>query len=288
MSVWKRGWVVVAFVGAAGAAVGASVQSGQTRDVRVPRALEVIVGGSRLGVAVREIDEADGKRTGAARGVVVEEVTADSPAGKAGVRKGDVIVAFDGESVRSVRQLTRLVQETPAGRTVEATLLRDGQQTTVSVTPAERFNVDPFEHLGEWGRELRSRIAPRAPAVPPAPGAPVRPFRNGRGVRGAGALGMTVSPLSGQLAEYFGAGAGVLVTEVNAESAAAKAGLRAGDVITALNGEPVTAPADVRRRVQRLADGEEFTLSVMRERKAVALQGKVERPARRRSLKSTI
>ena len=117
---------------------------------------------------------------GATAGVVVEDVSTDSPAEKAGIRKGDVVVEFDGERVRSVRQLTRLVQETPAGRTVTAILQRDGQRTTVSVTPRDdgSFSFRGFEDLGDWARDLRYKVAPRAitppttrrrPATPPTP-----------------------------------------------------------------------------------------------------------------------
>ena len=294
MTAWTRGSVIAAVVGVA--AVGTPVVAGQARVVTAPRAIEILTGGSRIGVSVREVEDADAKRTaGAARGVVVEEVRADGPAAKAGIQKGDVIVAFDGEGIRSVRQLTRVVQETPAGRPVEATLLRNGQRTTVSVTPGEggRLSFDGFEDLGEWGRELRSRLAPAVPPVPPVPptpGVPARPaipeLEFGRS--GGAALGITVGALSLQLADYFGAKGGALVTSVNDDSAAAKAGLRAGDVITAVNGESVTAPADVRRRVQALEDDEAFTLSVIRERKVLTLEGKVTRQERRRTVRSTV
>ena len=294
MTAWMRGSVIAALMCVM--AVGTPVVAEQARVVTAPRAIEILAGGSRIGVSVREVDDADAKRsTAEARGAVVEEVTADGPAAKAGIQKGDVIVAFDGERIRSVRQLTRVVQETPAGRPVEAILLRSGQRTTVSVTPGEsgQLSFDGFEDLGEWGRELRSRIAPAvppAPPVPPTPGVRARPaipeLEFGRS--GTAALGITVGALSPQLAEYFGAKSGALVTSVNDESAAAKAGLRAGDVITAVNGESVTAPADVRRRVQALRDDETFTLDVIRERKSLTLEGKVTRQERRRTLRSTV
>src|SRR5918996_436858 len=60
-----------------------------------------------------------------------------------------------------------------------------------------------------------------------------------------GRLGAQLSPLTDQLAEYFGAKQGVLVSSVDSESVAAKAGLKAGDVITSINGQSVEAPRDV-------------------------------------------
>ena len=86
-----------------------------------------------------------------------------------------------------------------------------------------------------------------------------------------------MSALTGQLAEYFGAKRGVLVTSVEENSAAHAAGLKAGDVVTALNGTEVSDPNDLRSRIQGLRDGEEFTVDVLREKKALTLKGKVER-----------
>jgi len=99
----------------------------------------------------------------------------------------------------------------------------------------------------------------------------------------SGRLGITVDELSSQLAEYFGTKDGVLVTSVNLDSSASKAGLKAGDVITSFGGEPVTSAGDLRRRSQRLSAGDEFTLGVMRDRKPTTLKGKIEQPKSPRS-----
>ena len=69
--------------------------------------------GSQLGVMVSDVDAK--APTG---GVKIDEVNEDSPAEKAGIKAGDIVVEYDGERVRSARQFTRLVQETPEGRTV--------------------------------------------------------------------------------------------------------------------------------------------------------------------------
>jgi serine protease Do len=301
MKTWKTAAMVAAVVLAA--AVGAAVAPmahGQTRIGRAqaPRALEVLTGSSRIGVSIRDVEDGDTKAAKSATGVVVEDVSTDSPAEKAGIRKGDVIVEFDGERVRSVRQLTRLVQETPAGRTVAAILQRDGQRTTVSVTPRDdgRFSFPGLEELGDWGREFRYRVAPRAMAPPDPPAPPARPAPPNPpmawdfdGVLGrAGRLGISIGSLSPQLAEYFGTKDGVLVTSVSDDSAAAKAGVKAGDVITSFNGSAVSDPQDLRRRIQSLDEGDEFTVAVMRDRKPVTLKGKAESTSRRRSFRTIL
>ena len=89
-------------------------------------------------------------------------------------------------------------------------------------------------------------------------------------------LGITVGDLSDQLAQYFGTKDGVLVTSVADDSAAAKAGVKAGDVITSFNGTDVTSPSNLRSRIQRLQDGDEFTVGVVRDKKSMTLKGKAE------------
>lgn len=316
-----KGWNIAAAAGAltVAAGIGAAVapvaegqeRAGQERAARVQprRAFDMVMGGSRIGVSIRDVEEGDAKAGGGAlRGVVVDDVTAGGPADKAGIRKGDVIAEFDGERVRSARQLRRLVQETPAGRTVQAALVRDGQKTTVSITPDERgeFSFEGLADLGDMARSFRYRYRtpppPPAPAAPPdapsapvpstprvAPAPPVPPTPpalwdfDGMFDPGGTRLGMSVSSLTPQLADHFGAKGGVLVTSVDADSSAAKAGLEAGDVITSINGTAVADPRDLRRRIQRLNDADEFTLDVVRDRKPVVLKGKAERTERRRT-----
>jgi serine protease Do len=302
MTTWKKAALVAALAAAAGAgAAVAPVAYGQTRIVRTqsPRALEIITGGSRIGVSIRDLDDADGKAIkGVTNGVIVEEVSTESAAEKAGIRKGDAIVEFDGERVRSVRQLTRLVQETPGGRTVQAAIVREGQRSTVSITPREGsgFRFEQFGDLADLGREFRYKVAPppaapRPPSPPGSPAPPAPPSRRDFDMLvgpSTNRLGITVSSLSQQLAEYFGTKEGVLVSTVTDDSAAAKAGLKAGDVITSFNGTAVNDPSDVRRRVADLNNGDEFTITVMRDKKPVTLKGKAERPEQRRRVTRTI
>ena len=298
MNVWKAASLGVCLAGAASiGAATAPVAVGQTevrKVVRQPR-IEVFRGEGRLGVSIRDVDAQADKPGGPADGVIVEDVSSGSPAEKAGFQKGDVIVEFDGERVRSARQFTRLVRETAPDRAVQAVVLRGGQRTTIAVTPREgaRFDFD-FDHLegvGELARDFAFRVAPPAPPAPPAaphmpPPPSVWPMDELMGR--SGRLGITVTSLTSQLADYFGAKEGVLVTAVTAESAGAAAGLKAGDVITAVNGSPVDDPGALRRRVQSLDDGEEFTIDVVRDRKTVTLKGKADVRERRRTVRTVI
>jgi serine protease Do len=281
----------------AGAAVVASTYEGQTRakTVRTGKFPSTAVfGGSRLGISVREVEAEDVKsaRLPAPTGAVVEDVSESSAAQKAGMRKGDVIVEFDGDRVRSARQLTRLVEETPAGRKVPAIVIRDGQRVTLNVEPDSGGAwYDSLQGLEDWGRNIAVNVRPVLPPVPPAPPVPATPpgwrmdeFFYG----GSGRLGITVDSLSSQLADYFGTKEGVLVTSVQDNSAGAKAGLKAGDVITGVNGSAVDDPAELRRRLQNINGGEEFTLAIVRDKKPQTLKGKLEQTTRRRTYRSLI
>ena len=95
------------------------------------------MGGSRVGMVVRDVETADvtKEKLAGTAGAVVTEVVKESAAEKAGVKAGDVVTSFDGERVRSARQLERLVEETPAGRTVKVALQRAGAPVTLDVTP---------------------------------------------------------------------------------------------------------------------------------------------------------
>lgn len=296
MNFWKTAALTASFAGVAGlGAAMAPVGHAQSARVVTPSAVEVFgFGSGRIGMAVSELEES-GLKGKVAAGVVIDSVDEDSPAAKAGLKTGDIVVEFDGERVRSVRQFTRLVGETPAGRTVAAAVQRDGQRVTVNITPRESSVTRLFE--GDSWRaldELRARRAPSRPVTPPGPARPSRPAPFPPSLdrfvwAGANQLGVTVQTLSDQLGDYFGVTGGVLVTSVRTDSAAAKAGVKAGDVITTINGTGVASDSDLRRQVQRI-EGEDFTLTVVRDKKSMTLKGKLESPSnsRRRTTRTIL
>jgi serine protease Do len=249
----------------------------------VVRALDV-ARGSRLGVSVSDIEEADAKDVTTKAGVVVETVEPGGPAEKAGVKTGDTITEFDGEKVRGVRQFTRLVQETPAGRSVAVALLRGSQHLTVNVTASRASLNDDFA-LRLLETPLRPAMPmppepPRAPRAPEAvtPPVPLDMFR----VASGRSLGVSLETLDEQLAQYFGVKDGVLVRSVEEGSAAAKAGLKAGDVITSVNTRRVYEAQDVNRALARTDGSGAFALEIVRDRKPQTLKGTLETRARGR------
>jgi serine protease Do len=243
-----------------------------------------MLGGSRaqIGISMRDVEPADVEkfRLPSLAGVVVQSVREGSPAEQAGVRTDDVIVSFDGERVRSAAQLTRLVHETPAGRTVPAEVMRGGSRADLQVTP----------EAARRALTMRPRSAP-APGARVAPSVPALPDFDfdmpymldlqGRTPR----LGVRVSELAGDLPAYFGAKSGVLVNAVTAGSPAAEAGVRVGDVIVTVDGATVERPADLRRQLLETRDQREVKLGIVRDKKetsvTVALPPARERETRR-------
>ena len=229
--------------------------------------------GSTIGVEISELDTASVERGD--NGVVIRSVRQGTPASRAGLQAGDIVLEFDGERVRSVRQFRRLVEETPPGRQVEAVVLRDKSRRTVTVTPEGSSTRVP-----EAGR-------PAVPFVVPAPRVqPAEPFSFERrlpglvpGIPVQGRLGATVMSLEPQLASYFGTDGGALITAVADGSPAATAGLKAGDVIIRVGTRSVDAPADVADAVRAAEPGKPLEMEVRRDRKDVRVTVTIPAPA---------
>lgn len=259
---------VVTAVAAASLAWGPATGA---QDVRLrlaePQLQLLRAGGSSLGVTIREVtaDEVAQAKLDGARGVVIETVQEGTPASRAGLRSGDLVLEYDGERVRSVQQFTRLVQETPAGRTVRAVVVRGGARQTLDVTPEQRGARDVQDLLSRRVERVPRNFAFDFDSFAPEIRTLVTPRQ----------LGATLTPLTEQLESYFGVTGGVLVSSVQAESAASAAGLRAGDVITQVNGRRVEGPNDVSQAVRNAGPGATIDLTVTREKKEVALKARI-------------
>ncbi|HEX5474880.1 MAG TPA: PDZ domain-containing protein [Vicinamibacterales bacterium] len=267
--------LAAAFIIAAGASASLGpVAHAQDRRADSGRArtriVRLLAGGPQIGVTVRDAESGD-----ASEGAVVESVETDSPAERAGIQSGDVVTRFDGERVRSAREFERLVQETPPGRKVEATVLRQGQQTKITVTPDVNDVFSSLKRTPGWrgGSGSFDWVAPPSPPAAPLPPSP--PGFMFRYETEGGRLGVTVEDLSPQLRDFFGAKAGVLVRSVQDGSAAQKAGVRAGDVITGINDASIESTSDLRHAVGGLEAGA-VAIEIVRDRKSQRLNGTIE------------
>ncbi len=288
----------------AGLALGpGDVRAGETdQDVKKVEKRVVVRhgGGGRLGVGLEDTQ-------GDVRGTKVRSVEEGSPAEKAGIKEGDLIVRFDGETVRSASQLARLVGETPAGRTVPIEVTRGGASQALTATLAEGgsqvsvFRGDGFPgtrqfhlEMPEWDVEVPEPPSPPdAPAPPHAGAAPHPPmpphapmpyawsFKGDDGnsffrMMGGGPrrLGIQYVDIGEQLAGYFklGGKTGVLVSSVDADGPAGKAGMKAGDVVLKVGGQTIDDGQDLREAVSEAEGGQEITVSVQRDGRPVELK----------------
>src|SRR5207253_6819725 len=169
--------------------------------------------GAFLGVGTEDISKENMGRYGLReiRGVGVTQVIKDSPAEKAGLKKDDVILRFEGESVTSTRKLTRLVSEAAADQTVRLTISRGGAEQELSVTLSKR-NLGSL--LGPQIRDDVFRgIEQNFPRIESGNGDFVFSFGGNR------RIGVSTQGLTKQLADYFGVkDGGLLVTSVTENS----------------------------------------------------------------------
>jgi serine protease Do len=265
------GAAVVAMVVAASAAMPAL--EAQERERRLPRmsGMMMLQDGSEIGVSVRDLssDEIAKAKLARAGGVLIQDVREDSPAARAGLMNGDIVVEFDGERVRSVDHFTRLVRETPAGRAVKSTIVRAGSRRELDITPqaGDQFagalpDVQQLERRLRALPELRNRQG-LPDDLDPTPDLQVTP---------RGQIGIALAPLTEQLASYFGVREGVLVQTVTNGSAAAQAGMKAGDVITAVNRRPVQNVDDVMRAMRSAKPGSALDMRVFRDKKEITVK----------------
>jgi len=164
-----------------------------------------------LGVTVQALNQelADSFDLDSTHGALVNEVIKDSPADKAGLKRGDIIVEYDGKQVDELNDLPRLVAATPVGETVKVKVFRDGKERTVKVK---------IGRLDDGEMELA--------ADDEASG---------------GALGLTVANVTPELVERYSLedDKGVLITKIDPEGPAAEANLRVGDLVVEADGKEV-------------------------------------------------
>jgi serine protease Do len=198
-------------------------------------------------VTVRDLESTNSDTS--AGGVLITSVIPNSPAATAGVQVSDVIVEFDGELVRSARQFARLVQDTPPGSRVRASVLRSGKRRDVTMTPADSAG------LSRLGRadDLRRFDGPKPQLR----------------WQGAYRLGVVLHELMPGMARVFGATRGVMVAAVVDGSAAAWAGLQVADVILAAADQRVRSHADLNVAMRTAAGS--IDLFIVRDKTALTI-----------------
>lgn len=186
-------------------------------------------------------------------GALVNDVTEDSPADKAGIKDEDIIVEVDGEKITDGDDLREAVRKIKPDTKVNIVVMRKDEKKTLAAT------------IGKAPRSRSYSYSFTPPTIPRAPRIPRRPM-NIHIFRGISELGMTISSLNKQLGKYFEApnGKGVLVQEVEEDSKAGKAGFQAGDVITKIGKETIEGVKDVEYALKDFKEGDKVDVEILR------------------------
>jgi serine protease Do len=185
-----------------------------------------------LGVHVQNVTDEIAKSLGLKQteGALVASVVPESPAAVAGLKPSDVILKFDGQPIETMRSLPKAVAAAAIGRTVDMEVSRDGEIVHLNVTigrlPADAEEVEEEPEAAETEQEL----TPDHEDL----------------------LGLSIAPLTAQLRDKFRIGRnveGVVITDVDADSPAARKDVKPGDVIVEVTQERVTDPQEVLARV---------------------------------------
>jgi serine protease Do len=237
-----------------------------------PRVVVTRGSGSFLGIGVQEIDAERAKALSLReeRGVEVTRVEEESPAAKGGMNTGDVVLEYNGERVEGVEQFMRMVRETPGGREVKLSIVRNGSPQQLAIKTGSR-KTWMTSRYGDLGGVDMPRIELPEIGIPDMP----RAFMTWR----SSVVGIEAEALDAQLAEYFGVKEGVLVRSVVRGSAAEKAGLRAGDVIVRVDETKVTSPREVSATMRSSRSKKTVPLVIVREKRETTLHLSVEESA---------
>jgi membrane-associated protease RseP (regulator of RpoE activity) len=229
-----------------------------------------------LGVAVTDVtaDLKKKEHLSVDQGAYVLNVDEESPAEKAEIREGDVIIRFDGEKIDDSDDLIRMVRRTRPKKDVPVELVRKDEHKVVTAT------IGREPGLRSYSFNFGDRDFPRILRIPRMPRLPRLPHGLGMIHPEAGMvefLGLGVEELTKQLAGYFEVpgGKGILVTEVEPGSAADSAGFRAGDVILKAGGNTVRRIEDLREELSGNQE-KETSVEILRKGKQLTLQIKPE------------
>ena len=217
-----------------GQGIGFAIPINMVKTVALQLEKNGVVTRGWLGIGIQEITPALEKSFDLKdkRGVLVGDVFSGSPAEKAGIERGDIILQFDGKEVTDSKDLPRIVASTPVGKDVTMLLLRNGKQ------------IERTVKIGEMKEKIETAELPQR-----------KP------------LGITVQELTPQIARGLGLKqeSGVVVTQVEPGSSAADAGIRTGDIIKEVDRKPVKDVEDFSQKITQAKNQDTVLLLIQRE-----------------------
>ncbi|MBW1797916.1 MAG: DegQ family serine endoprotease [Deltaproteobacteria bacterium] len=225
--------------------IGFAIPVNMARDL-LPQLKKGKVVRGWLGVMIQKINSAlkDKLRLKDEKGALVADVTADGPAEKAGLKRGDVIVSFDGKEIKETHDLPYIVGSTPVGKTVEVEVIRKGVKKSFSVK------------IGVLKGEKESPVVSEA-----------RPN-----------FGLTVKEITPELARNLRLSetSGLVVVQVKDNSPSAEAGIRPGDIILEVDQDPVKDIEQFSRKLETYKSGDTVLFLIKRRGATLYLTVKVE------------
>jgi len=224
--------------------IGFSIPSNMANSVMEQLLKDGKVRRGMLGVNIQNItdDAAKALELNDTSGILVSNVKTGSAADKAGVKRGDIIKAINGEKIEDSNVLRNKVAGTMPGAEIKLTVARDGKELELTAT-LDEFKVDDSQRGAGSGDRQNGGETPNK----------------------SGKLGVTLSPVTPELAKTLGIEAdsdGVVVTEVDQNGPAAEAGITRSDVILEINRKGVKSVADVQSILEG-AGGKPVLLLVM-------------------------
>jgi C-terminal processing protease CtpA/Prc len=193
-------------------------------------------------------------------GVLVNDVEEDSPAQRAGIQEGDIIIEYNGEKIVNTRSLTRNVRASQPGDEVDILVVRKGRERHLMATIGE---TSKKKETDKKEIDVEKYSEKSLPAV-----------KIGKEY---GWLGVLLQDVTEQLGEYFGVtdGQGALITEVVEESPAEKAGLKAGDVIVGYARNKIDGVRELVEAIRETEIGAEVEIRLLRERRSLTLHAEI-------------
>jgi serine protease Do len=186
-----------------------------------------------LGVRIQQVTDeiADSLNIKPARGALIAGIDDKGPAKPAGIEPGDVVVKFDGKDIKEMRDLPKIVADTPVGKDVDVLIIRKGKEETKTV------RLGRLEEGEKQAALTTKKDAPEEKSTVKK------------------ALGLDLGNLTAELRKKYkikDAVKGVVITGVDANSPAAEKRLQPGMVITEVQQQAVTNAADLQKRVDQL------------------------------------
>ena len=224
--------------------IGFAIPSNMAKDL-LPQLKKGKVIRGWLGVMIQKITSElkDKLHLKDEKGALVADVTAGGPADKAGIKRGDVIVSFDGKDINEMNDLPYLVASTPVGKTVTVDVIREGEHKRLEVK------------IGELKEEMKPQVASE------------QKLR----------LGMLVKEITPELETNFGLSEkkGLVVVQVENDSPAADAGIRPGDIILEIDQQPVSDLKAYEKKIDSYKSGDTILFLVKRQESTLFLTVKL-------------